>query len=195
MQDVQQTSLASQAFQEAMQANVDSPVSEPIVPASRVSKQHPMQNEPPPRRMQGRQRRGLAAGRRLRLILHETSSSPANLHRDSQGGWTGSIDNRWCLHSAADAVFDNIDAGRAELVQWARQHVAGGELLSNSRCIVLAADGQGRYRLWQVIRVEPSLRTQMEEALLGDAGKIASALLAVARSLHDDGRAHVGRNV
>lgn len=76
-----------------------------------------------------------------RLILHETSSRQTHLERDSQGGWTGSIDHRWSLHSAADAVFDNLDAGRAELVQWARQHVAGDELLSKQRCIVLAADG------------------------------------------------------
>lgn len=67
-------------------------------------------------------------------------------------------------------------------MQWARQHVTGLELLSKQRCIVLAADGQSRYRLWQIVRIESSLRTQLEEALLGDAGIIASSLVTVARS-------------
>src|SRR5262249_25085374 len=50
------------------------------------------------------------------------------------------------------------------------------------RCIVLASDGSHRLRLWQIVRMEASLRTQMEQALLGDAGGIANALLSVARS-------------
>lgn len=181
MQDVQQTSLASQAFQEAMQANVDAPVSQLVMQEPRSEVISAVEGIPagPDEKVASGLVWPPVDGR---LILHETRSSPANLHRDSQGGWTGSIDNRWSLHSATDAVFDNIDAGRAELVQWARQHVAGSELLSKHRCIVLAADGQGHYRLWQIVRVESSLRTQMEAALPGDAGKIAIALLAVARS-------------
>jgi len=181
MSDVQSTCLASQALQEAMQTNVDAPASDFVIREPHI--------EPTP----AADRAPIAPDEKVasgmvwppvdgRLILHETSSSPARLARDSQGGWSGSIDNRWSLHSAADAVFDNIDAGRAELVQWARQHVAGGELLSKQRCIVLAADGQGRYRLWQIVRIESSLRTQMEEALRGDAGVIANSLLTVARS-------------
>jgi hypothetical protein len=180
LHDLQPTSMASQAFQEAMQANVDAQVSEPVAHQTRVEaaseERDPAVPDPT-----------VASGLVWppvdgRLILHEISSSQTQPRRDAQGGWTGSIDDRWWLHSAADAVFENIDAGRAELVQWARQHVAGGELLSKQRCIVLAADGQGRYRLWQIVRVESSLRTQLEEALLGDAGIIANSLVTVARS-------------
>jgi signal recognition particle receptor subunit beta len=184
--DLQPTSMASQALQEAMQANVDAPASEPVVHEPRIettSVSSPVVESRVPAVPDAKVASGLVwppvDGR---LILHETSSNEAQLRRDDRGGWTGSIDNRWWLHSAADAVFDNIDAGRAELVQWARQHVAGSELLSKQRCIVLAADGQSRYRLWQIVRIESSLRTQMEQALLGDTGIIANSLVAVARS-------------
>ncbi|WP_116807864.1 GTP-binding protein [Steroidobacter cummioxidans] len=181
MGDAQSASLASQALQEVMQANIDAPASKPVIHEPRVAATGTEERTPAPPDEK------VASGMVWppvdgRLILHETSSGQAHLQRDSQDGWTGSIANRWSLHSAADAVFDNIDAGRAELVQWARQHVAGGELLSKQRCIVLAPDGQGRYRLWQIVRIESSLRTQMEQALLGDAGVIASSLLTVARS-------------
>jgi signal recognition particle receptor subunit beta len=179
----QQPSLASQAFQEAMRANVDAPASEPRVEAISAPGRQGTDEDRAPAVPDEKVASGMVwppvDGR---LILHEIRSGRSHLRRDAEGAWTGSIDDRWCLHSAADAVFDNIDVGRAELVQWARQHVAGNELLSKQRCIVLAADGQGRYRLWQIVRIEASLRTQMEEALLGDASTIANALMTVARS-------------
>jgi hypothetical protein len=192
----QQTSLASQAFQEAMRANVDAPVSPaaPHAPGAKTTSAAEMHDESARGSSGSDDSRApavpdakVASGMVWppvdgRLILHELGSSQTSLRLDAEGAWTGAIDHRWWLHSAADAVFDNIDAGRAELVQWARQHVAGSELLSRQRCIVLAADGQGRYRLWQVVRIEGSLRTQMEEALLGDARIIANALMTVARS-------------
>lgn len=184
MHDVQPTSLASQALQEAMQANADEPV-EAVTQAVEqfASPTAIVSNDIAPDVPNEKVASGLVwppvDGR---LILHETAASPAHLQQDGAGGWSGMIDHRWWLHSAAGAVFDNLDAGRAELVQWARQHVAGNELLSKQRCIVLAADGQDRFRLWQIVRIESSLRSQLEEALLGDAGAIANSLLGVARS-------------
>lgn len=117
-----------------------------------------------------------------RMILHETAAGRPHLQRGEDGSWSGAIDYRWRLHSAADDVFDSVDAGRAELVQWARLHVASGDLLAQQRCVVLAADGHDRFRLWQIVRMENSLRAQMEEALIGSAETIAATLLAVARS-------------
>ncbi|MBL8265329.1 GTP-binding protein [Steroidobacter sp.] len=209
MHDVQHTSMASQALQEAMQANVDVPAqpaaqsfvqsgpaanitndAQPAPAADHVTSDSQLAA---PATHVSNDRRPAVPNEKVasglvwppvdgRLILHETSASPAHLQQDNEGGWSGTIDHRWWLHSAAGAVFDNIEAGRAELVQWARQHVAGTELLSKQRCIVLAADGQDRFRLWQIVRVESSLRSQLEEALLGDAGAIANSLLGVARS-------------
>lgn len=183
MHDVQRTSMASQALQEAMQANVDVPArsvpdNEARAPGTAAEETSHIPAVPDARVASGMVWPPVDG----RAILHEIGSSNANLQRGADDSWTGVIDNRWWLHSAAGAVFDNVEAGRAELVQWARQHVAGGELLSRQRCIVLANDGRARFRLWQIVRMEASLRTQMEEALLGDARGIANALLIVARS-------------
>lgn len=186
LKDLQQAereavSLASQAFREAMQTNVD-PAGDKVIVAA------PRNDTGSPRNLFPAAPDATVASGLVwppvdgRVILHETSGSRPHLQRDADGSWVGAIDNRWWLHSAADAVFDNVDTGRAELVTWARQHADSGELLSRQRCIVLAADGNGRFRLWQIVRIEPSLRTQMEEALLGDGVMIAGALLAVARS-------------
>jgi hypothetical protein len=67
-------------------------------------------------------------------------------------------------------------------VQWARLHVANGKLISKHRCIALAADGHGRFRLWQLVRNEHSLRTRIETALTKDASAITDALLSSART-------------
>lgn len=180
MHDVQQpTSMASQALQEAMQDNVDSPRVESVpssIGAVAVEQRAPAIPD-----------EKVASGLVWppvdgRAILHETTSCQVSLQRNDDGSWTGSIDNRWWLHSAASAVYSSIDAGRDELVHWARLHVANGDLLSKQRCIVLAGDGHEQFRLWQIVRVEPSLRSQLEEALLGSTDAVANALLGVAHT-------------
>jgi signal recognition particle receptor subunit beta len=117
-----------------------------------------------------------------RLILHETSGRTAKLHRHAEGGWSGRVGDRWHVRSAADASFEKADEGRAVLVQWARVHAAIAEALSKERCIVLAADGTGRYRLWQIVRVERSLRADIEAALHGATDLLVSTLLSAIRS-------------
>jgi signal recognition particle receptor subunit beta len=183
MHDVHAASMASEAFQEAMRGNVDPPVAAAVIESVPTLSEIVADDKQAPATPDATVASGLVwppvDGR---VILHETAASKINLQQSADGSWAGSIDNRWWLRSAADAVFDSIDAGRAELVQWARLHAASSEVLSNQRCIVLANDGHDRYRSWQIVRAESSLRVQMEEALLGDASTIASTLLAVARS-------------
>ena len=116
------------------------------------------------------------------MILHETAQQDAALTRHPDGGWFGSIGERWQLHTAASAVYASLDDGRNELVQWARMHVAALGALSTERCIVLAADGSGSFRLWQIVRVGTSLRAQVERALTDTSEALARGLLSVARS-------------
>ena len=176
MQDVRPSSMASQALQEAMRDNA-------YVPADERSSHSEIRNDHVPAIPDERVASGLVwppvDGR---LILHETAGCAAELRRSAEGSWSGLIANRWRLHSAADAVFSTVDEGRTALVQWARMHAASLGALSKERCIVLAADGGGRFRLWQIVQEERSLHTQMEEALNGTTESIAGALLSVARS-------------
>ena len=86
-----------------------------------------------------------------RLILHELASRTVSLRQLSCGSWSGAADGGWAIHSAADAAFEQIEQGRELLIQLARQCAATPDL-SLERLVVLADDGQGRFRLWQITR-------------------------------------------
>jgi hypothetical protein len=75
------------------------------------------------------------------------------LNRSEQGDWAGTVNGRWQVHSAAAEVFEDIDEGRMVLVQSARIHAANARGKAVERCVVLASDGHGRYRLWQLARL------------------------------------------
>ena len=170
-----QGSLASHALQEAMQSNIDSPEVRVTATATGHAELPAIPNEK------------VASGLVWppvdgRTILHETAGTPVNLQRRHDGGWLGIINDRWSLHSDDAAVFDDLEAGRAELVQWARLHASNSELISKQRCIVLADDGRNRFRLWQLVRSEPSLRSRIQGTLSGSATAIADVLLSCARA-------------
>jgi hypothetical protein len=57
-------------------------------------------------------------------------------------------------------------------------------LLSASRCIVLAESGTGHWRLWQILRLLPSLRDWMLEPHL-DASELLTRMAESARVLAD----------
>jgi hypothetical protein len=91
-----------------------------------------------------------------RTILHEVGQAQINLTRAADGAWSGCANNRWQIHSTADAVFGDIEDGRSVLVESARIHAASSRDKSLDHCVVLAGDGQGKYRLWQIVRIAPA---------------------------------------
>ncbi len=92
-----------------------------------------------------------------RIMLREAAMSAGLVEQDAQGDYAiGGAG--WHMHSAAEAVFDDVERARAVLVQWARRHAAAKDVLSRHRCIVLAETGDGGWRLWQIVRAEPTLR-------------------------------------
>jgi hypothetical protein len=87
-----------------------------------------------------------------RVILHELAQANVALTRSDEGGWSAVANGRWRMHSAAESVFNDVEDGRAILVQSARTHAAAREK-TTPFCITLAADGHGRYRLWRSERI------------------------------------------
>lgn len=180
MHDVQTSSVAAAALQEAMEAETTPP---PVATALSI---------------EATQTAGVAIVPRLpdehvasgmiwpavdgRLILHEAAGQEVALHYENENGWLGLIAQRWRVHSAAGASFGDIDVGRAALVQWARMHAASAGVLSKERCIVLAPDGASRFRLWQLVRIERSLRAEIETALCEPTASLASTLLSAIRA-------------
>lgn len=112
-----------------------------------------------------------------RTILGEID--PASYVRvRHDGAWESISQRRWRLHSAADARFDDIEAGREALVHWARLHASLAAWLTSERCIVLGADHDDAARAWQVVRIRPTLRTLLDEVLAAPAPVLARALVA-----------------
>lgn len=118
-----------------------------------------------------------------RLILHEIAAGAPCIVRLANGDWGARIGGRWGIHSAQGARFDSLDSGREALVNWARMHVASAQLLSDRRCIVLSQGGQGCYRLWQLIALEPSLLDQFKASLGQDPASFVESLLRVVECL------------
>lgn len=121
-----------------------------------------------------------------RTILTEVSALQLVPRRHADGAWSAGLGSGWRLVSRREAAFDSLDAGRSALVQWARLHAACAGVVSAQRCIVLAATGDGRWRLWQIVRAEESLRERVERAADEPAlDELAAELCQVARSLLD----------
>jgi hypothetical protein len=89
-----------------------------------------------------------------RTVLNELASARVALQRSSDGDWSTTVNGRWRLRSPASAVFQTLEAGRTVLVHSARIHAAGPRSRTVDRCVSLAPDGHGRFRLWQIERIE-----------------------------------------
>jgi signal recognition particle receptor subunit beta len=111
-----------------------------------------------------------------RLRLHEALASVGEPRLETNGDWRAAAAG-WTLHSPADAVFAAIEDGRAALLGWARAHAAAGAVASERRCLVLADDGAGAWRHWQIVAVEPCLRDDLHAAIAGGPATTAASLV------------------
>ena len=100
-----------------------------------------------------------------RAILAEVTQLQLAPHQFGNGDWVMGLGSGWRIVSRRDACYGTLDDGRAALVQWARLHAASAKILSPRRCIVLSDAGDGSWRLWQLVRVEETLREAMLRAL------------------------------
>jgi len=89
-----------------------------------------------------------------RTVLHEIGQGKIQLTRSPEGAWTGFVNGRWQIHSRADAVYEDLEEGRSVLIQSARALAAKTRGRSLERCVVLAVDGHGKYRLWLIVRID-----------------------------------------
>lgn len=122
-----------------------------------------------------------------RTILSELTGQPCELRRSGNGEWAGDSQSRWWVIADATSAYDDLERGRLDLVHWARMHVSCATLLSADRCIVLSKDHGGKGRMWQVFRVEPTLKQEIECALAhyAPAKQVATLLLASVLAFND----------
>jgi hypothetical protein len=87
-----------------------------------------------------------------RTVLHEIAKARIQLSCSEQGDWSG-VSEGWQIYSGASDVFDDVNAGRMVFVEAARGHATGHRGRSLDKCVALAGDGNGRYRLWRITRL------------------------------------------
>jgi signal recognition particle receptor subunit beta len=120
-----------------------------------------------------------------RMVLHEATAAEMTVHRVGNGDWIAGMGSGWRVHSAAAAEFTDFDDGRQALLAWARVHAAHAELLSPSRCVVLAESSPDAWRLWQIVKLAPSLRSWLADSTDVDAHELFDRLAQAAATLHD----------
>ncbi len=118
-----------------------------------------------------------------RALLHEVAGLNIQPARTPRGEWWGS-GSGWRFHSSAHALFEDPNKARSELIERARLHSANADHISAGRAVILAEAGQGRLRLWQLVRVEPVLRERLATVMgAKDTKRAATGLLEIAIQL------------
>lgn len=119
-----------------------------------------------------------------RMVLHEATASELIVHRVGED-WIAGMGSGWRVHSAAAAEFTAFDDGRQALLAWARLHSTHADILSSARCVVLAESTPEVWRLWQIVKLAPSLRSWLVEGARLDVAELFERLSLAAATLHD----------
>jgi len=118
-----------------------------------------------------------------RALLHEVASLDIRPMRTARLDWAGS-GSGFRFHSLGAAIFPDSHSARNELLEWARLHSANTAHLSPGRAVILADAGNGRLRLWQIVRSEATLRERLATACqLPEAIQVADELVSVSVQL------------
>jgi hypothetical protein len=118
-----------------------------------------------------------------RALLHEVASLQIRPARTGRADWCGS-GSGYRFHSCGPALFDDAPRARNDLIEWARQHAANSALLSAGRAVILADAGRGRFRLWQIVRADDSLRERLAIAVgLPEPKQVANEVASIAMRL------------
>ncbi|MEO1301973.1 MAG: ADP-ribosylation factor-like protein [Myxococcota bacterium] len=99
-----------------------------------------------------------------RMRLKGVADAGLDVAADADGHWWATAGG-WKGSSRRQMVYPNTDIGRKTLVDWARLHGALSSHVSSDRLLVLAEAGQGRTRLWQLVRSSESIADRLEDVL------------------------------
>ena len=102
-----------------------------------------------------------------RMAVHESSRAEKRLERSGGGDWIA-MSEEWKLRSPLEGLFFELETARLALVDWVRWHVAAGDRLSAGRCTVLMPEAGDVWRLWQIVRRQPSLEEMAHELFAQD---------------------------
>lgn len=124
-----------------------------------------------------------------RILLREAMTGETRPQLGPAGDYSAVLASGHRAHSPSRAHFAELEPGRELLIGWARRHAACQALLSRARCIVLSGAAHEGYRLWQVVRSEPSLRELFVEGCDSMIPRHAARQLATASRLLSEAQA------
>jgi signal recognition particle receptor subunit beta len=127
-----------------------------------------------------------------RILLREAVAGAIQGQQTETGDYLATLPSGFRAASPATAAFSDLDDGRRSLVAWARLHAGAQGLLSKGRCIVLSGSVDGGFRLWQIVRQEPSLRELFVEGCDAMLPRHAARQLATASRLLTEAQARGG---
>ena len=113
-----------------------------------------------------------------RALLHEVASLGIRPSRTRHANWSAA-GSGFRFYSVGTAIYSDPGKARNELIEWARLHAANSQLLSTGRAVILGDAGDGRLRLWQLVRADTALRERLATAM------VLPEPVAVARDLAD----------
>lgn len=117
-------------------------------------------------------------------MLAEALRNLSAVSRQQNGWWA--TNDAWRSYSHRFASFETEHEGRHGLMALASQTSRLGGLVSPSRALFLIEDGLGRFRLWEAVKRQRSLRDRLAEALHErDATLLATLLVDSAQRLLD----------
>lgn len=119
-----------------------------------------------------------------RTLLYEASHANVSPIRTAAGDWWASTAG-WRFHSSRSALYENQNTARNHFIGWARQHAQHSSFLSPGRVLILADATDTSQRLWQLVRVEPSLRERLLQHDLHEmeVNALSDELCAIAEHL------------
>jgi hypothetical protein len=117
-----------------------------------------------------------------RVLLQEaTAQGVPKPEQRSPREWVATSASGWRFHSPAGGAFGDLESARQALIQWAQVHASLSEWTSAHRCVALAETSDG-FRLWQVVRAEPTVWTRVSDGLRGgDRSQLGALVQNVAR--------------
>lgn len=117
-------------------------------------------------------------------MLAEALRDLSTISRQQSGWWA--TNHAWHVYSHRFASFEDEHEGRHGLMTLASETSRLTQLVSPSRALFLIEDGLGRFRLWEAVRRQHSLRDRLAEALHErDATLLANLLVDSAQRLLD----------
>lgn len=103
-----------------------------------------------------------------RIILHKLANEDVSLEQHPDGGWEAKIGSQWRLLSRSEDCFATSNDARMRLVYYANKHKKLETYLSEHRCMaIVESEEQDEWRVWQIVRNEPTLSELLQAALMG----------------------------